>query len=839
VQNVRRQSECLSIELPALAVCRCLLLLAAVAGTGPLWASEAVPDTADVELYTQRIQPLLAARCYKCHGPETQEAGLRLDTRDGLESGGASGELVSGENPDDSLLLVAVSYRNEDLQMPPDAKLSQAEIDDLRQWVARGMPHPDAGRPPVKDRVEATAGKEPAAIPGADFWSFQPPAASPLPAVGGAEWCRTPVDRFVLAALEARGLSPMTDAGKRTWLRRVTLDLTGLPPTEEEVSDFLRDGSPDAEGRMIDRLLGSPHYGIRWGRHWLDVARYADSNGLDENIAHGNAWRYHDYVIDSMNRDKPFRQFLREQVAGDLLPWNGESQRHEQLIATAFLSLGAKVLAEVDELKMEMDIVDEQIDTFGRALLGLTLGCARCHDHKFDPIRTEDYYSLVGVFRSTRTMEHFKKIARWNENVIASVAERAVYEEYERKLKERRELIQRAVEEANQALLAKLGPDAKLPKNPDPMYPEAAREELKRLRDELEQWQKAAPALASAMGVSEGSAADAAVCIRGSHLTTGSRVPRGVPALLKNGWTEVAEGESGRRQLADWLVDARNPLTARVIVNRVWRWHFGRGLVETTDNFGNLGERPVNQALLDWLAVWFVDNGWSLKQLHRLIVNSSVYRQQSAAPGTQVTDPRTVADPDNQLLWHFPIRRLEAEALRDAWLAVSGQLDTAMGGLVLHVANREFLFDHTSKDNTRYDSRRRAVYLPVIRNHTYDLFQLFDATDATVPNGDRASSTVSTQALFLLNSPFVLECARELARQSMECRDESERIQRLYSRCLSRPATPRETERAVAFVSDFAAGLPVRAADQDTARQEAWTALCHTLLCSNEFLYVR
>jgi hypothetical protein len=410
---------------------------------------------------------------------------------------------------------------------------------------------------------------------------------------------------------------------------------------------------------------------------------------------------------------------------------------------------------------------------------------------------------------------------------------------YERKLKERKSLIQRTVEEANQSLLATLGTDAKLPKNPDPMYPEGTRAELKRLRDELEQWQKAGPVLTSAMGVSEGSAADAAVCIRGSHLTTGSRVPRGVPDVLKNGWSTVPEGESGRRQLAEWLVDVRNPLTARVIVNRVWRWHFGRGLVESTDNFGMLGERPVNQALLDWLAVWFVDNGWSLKQLHRLIVSSSVYRQRSATPGTAEADQRTLADPDNLLLWHFPIRRLEAESLRDAWLAVSGQLDTAMGGSLLHVANREFLFDHTSKDNTRYDSRRRAAYLPVIRNHMYDLFQLFDATDATVPSGDRASSTVSTQALFMLNSPLVLECARALASEALQIPDDTQRVQRLYSRCFSRPATGRETERAAAFVSDFIGGLPDGTADQDAARREAWLALCHTLMCSNEFLYVR
>jgi cytochrome c553/mono/diheme cytochrome c family protein len=812
----------------------CLLagLILALGGFARAEETPPADQAGDLEFYAARVRPLLEARCYKCHGPKTQESDLRLDTYAGLQRGGAAGELAVAGNPDQSLLLMAVGYQNEDLQMPPDAKLSDAEIEILRHWVARGMPHPDAGQGgrELARRVSRGSLEPP-------LWSFQPPVATSPPVSRNLSWSRTPIDQFVLAELEAHGLEPAPEADQRTLLRRVTFDLTGLPPSADEIESFLRDSSPDAYDRVVDRLLGSPQYGPRWGRHWLDVARYADSNGLDENVAHGNAWRYRDYVIDAWNQDKSFDQFVREQIAGDLLPAADDRVRRERLIATGFLSLGAKVLAEVDERKMEMDIIDEQIDTIGRTLLGLTLGCARCHDHKFDPIRTDDYYALAGVFRSTRTMEHFRKVARWNEQVIATARELSALAAHQRKLDEHKAAIQRVIETANQSLLASLGSGAELPKDAETHYSEATRAELKKLRSELEQCEKAQPALSSAMGVEEGTVADMAVCIRGNHLATGRVVPRGIPAALAVNAPAFSASESGRRELAEWLASPHNPLTARVLVNRVWRWHFGRGIVESTDNLGRLGDPPSNPELLDWLAVQFVRDGWSIKKLQRLIVRSATYRQMSA---TGAPAGSRIVDPDNRLLGHFPVRRLEAEVVRDALLSVSGRLDTAMGGSLLHVGNRDYLFDHTSKDNTNYDSRRRAVYLPVIRNNLYDLFQLFDATDATVPNGDRATSTVATQALFMLNSPLLLDCARALAREAEGwSQDRAERIRRLYERCFARPATADEIERAVAFVDDFGGRSPVFQCAGDDGGLEAWTALCHALLASNEFLYVR
>src|SRR6185312_1237908 len=346
------------------------------------------------------------------------------------------------------------------------------------------------------------------------------------------------LDRFILAELERRELRPAPPADKRTLLRRATFDLTGLPPAPEEIAAFLADESPDAFAKVVERLLDSPHYGERWGRHWLDIARYADSNGLDENVAHGNAWRYRDYVVAALNRDKPFDQFLMEQLAGDLLPPVEDlATKHERLIATGFLALGPKVLAEVDEQKMEMDIIDEQLDTFGRAVLGLTLGCARCHDHKFDPIPTEDYYALAGIFKSTRTMENFKKVARWHENPLPTPEDLARQAEYERLVAEQKQAISQFVAAADEQLKSAGGeaPATETAKDREARYPEETKAELKRLRDALAASEKQAPVMPSAMGVCEGEPVDVAIHIRGSHLSLGPVAPRHFPRVLLDG----------------------------------------------------------------------------------------------------------------------------------------------------------------------------------------------------------------------------------------------------------------------------------------------------------------
>ncbi len=687
------------------------IALLSVAAVPPAEAQEVVGSSAaGADFFEKEIRPILAEHCYGCHSAQSKRlrGHLRLDTREGWLQGGDLGPAVTPGDPENSLLISAVRHEDEFLKMPPKGKLDDRQIALLNRWVVMGAPSSrevaDAGRP-IDPRRSTEV--EPDQVP----WSFRPPVDPPVPEVADAAWPRNDLDRFILAGLEAKGLTPAPPADRRALIRRATFDLTGLPPVPEEIDAFLADESPDAFARVVDRLLESPHYGERWGRHWLDVARYADSNGLDENVAHGNAWRYRDYVVAAFNADKPYDRFVLEQLAGDLLsPSDSPVVEHERLIATGFLSLGPKVLAEVDEKKMEMDIVDEQIDTVGRTFLGLTLGCARCHDHKFDPIRQADYYALAGIFKSTRTMETFTKVARWHENSLASEEERSLHAEYDAKVAAKKKEIAQLVERQKQqeeAAAALAGETAAT---------------LKRLREELATLEKEAPELPTAMGVTEGNVADTHIHIRGSHLTLGELAPRRVPAVFATPEPPTfSDSQSGRLELAHWLVEEDHPLTARVMVNRLWRWHFGRGLVGTPDNFGRLGESPTHPELLDWMAHRFVDKGWSIKAMHRLILLSATYQMSSDFDANAAR-----VDPENRLLWRMNVRRLEAEPIRDALLAVSGRLDRRMGGSLLEVKNRAYFFDHTSKDATSYDSPRRSVYLPIVRNHLYDVFQLFD-----------------------------------------------------------------------------------------------------------------
>jgi mono/diheme cytochrome c family protein len=801
-----------------------LALLAACCGSRATLAADE-PNRAELlRHYESKVRPILLNRCAKCHGPDEQEGKLRLDSPAATLRGGAAGSPVVAGEPERSLLISAVNYKDDALQMPPEGKLPADEIAALVLWIKTGAVVPDEGGSPAPSKsVDDSHIEE-----GRKFWAFQPAKRHPLPAVSRPQWLNSAIDAFILSQLDAHQLTPNPDADRATWIRRATLDLTGLPPRPEEVREFTADDSPDSRVRALDRLLASPRYGERWARHWLDIARYSDSNGLDENVAHGNAWRYRDYVVQSLNEDKPFDEFLTEQLAGDLLatPENDLATRHERLIATGFLSLGPKVLAEVDERKMEMDIVDEQIDVVGRAILGLTLGCARCHDHKFDPISMSDYYALAGIFKSTRTMEHFKKVARWYENPIPTPEELAQKAAFDQQLTEKKQAIDQRVAEATATAKAALPAGQELPKDVELAFPEATRAELKKLRDELKAFEKTAPTLSTAMGATEGQVTDVAIHVRGSHLSLGQLVPRRFPQVMASASSaSLAPTQSGRLQLAQWLVSPDHPLTSRVLANRIWRWHFGQGLVRSADNFGKLGDRPTHPELLDWLAREVIDRRWSVKSTHRLIMSSSMYGM-SSAPQSRALE----VDPENQWYWRSSVRRLEAEAIRDSLLSVSGSLDLSMGGSLLHVKNRDYLFDHTSKDGTKYDSPRRSVYLPVIRNNLYDVFQLFDYADASVLNGNRDSTTVAPQALFLLNSDLVYRSSVEFAARARESTaDDAGRVESMYWSAFGRAPTAAETERAVAFVRQAA----------ESERDSAWAWLSQALLGSNEFIYVR
>jgi cytochrome c553 len=773
----------------------------------PALAVGAEATATGVAFFEQKIRPVLVQECYQCHSAEAKapKGGLRLDSRAGLLTGGDSGPAVVPGAVDESLIVEAL--RHEGLQMPPKGKLPDAVIADFERWIRMGAPDPRAGQAaPTKSDNDPDAA--------APSWAFQTPRHHEVPEVSDGDWPHSDIDRFLLAALEAKGLEPVRDADRLTLIRRATIDLTGLPPTLEEIDAFIADPAPapDALARVVDRLLASPRYGERWGRHWLDVARYADSNGKDENLTFHDAFRYRDYVIAAFNRDTPYDDFVREQMAGDLLPADDQAQQDEQLTGTGFLVVGPKVLADRDTEKRKMDVVDEQIDAVGRTFLGLTIACARCHDHKFDPIPTADYYALAGIFSSTRTLDGMKLnnpvVSGWMLRPLGAdgAARLAAQKEHQKALSALADRIKKA--------------QAKRKDHDDP----TTREELERLKAEQEALKAAgppAPPLVLAVR-DEDHPADVRINIRGNPRNLGPEVPRGF--LSRAGSTSVPAipaGQSGRRELALWLTDPANPLTARVMVNRVWQHLLGEGLVRTVDNFGRQGERPSHPELLDELALRFVADGWSVKRLVRSIMLSRVYQLAC------VEDPAAAqVDPEDRLLWRAHRRRVEAEVIRDAILAVSGRLDAAMGGSAV-ASLGERAIDNESKGGLATEGNtRRSVYLPVIRNDLPPVFEAFDFADPDVSTGKRDTTTVATQALFLMNSPFVMDQARLTARRLLALPlDDAGRLTDLFRHALGRPPTEVESQHAGDFLGD----------DPDL---DAWTEVCLAVFGCTEFRFV-
>lgn len=900
-------------------------------------AQEAPPRNAlapeKLEFFESKVRPILVQRCYECHSGQESNGGLRLDYREGLLKGGDSGPALQADEPQGSLLLRAIRYQNADLQMPPSGKLDASEIEVLETWVAQGAFDPRADLPSgSSDKPQGMS------IPdGRNFWSMMPLKPVEVPRAVDADWCRNPIDAFVLKELDSNGLRPSPESPRREILRRVTLGLIGLVPESQEYKAFEQDTAPEAYERQVDRLLSSEQYGVRFGRHWLDVARYSDSNGLDENIAYGNAWRYRDYVVEAFNLDKPFDRFIEEQIAGDLLP---DADRQSKT-ATGFLVLGAKVLAEPDRDKLTMDTIDEQLDTIGKAFMGMTLGCARCHDHKFDPIKQRDYYALAAILKGTKTFgdSNFGAIKHWNEISYANPQEKEQLKAIDAQIAEKngawnklkseaigklREQVRKQAADylavasklTSEATLnewAQVGEELKLhPRvlansrryldnhRQEPLFAKwhelaghgdhqairdyyqelferalgewekakAADAQVKKLEDStleaarvalgdvggflaipakmehaLDQeslvkihelaesarlFESAAPDETSVMGVADKGVVDGlAIHIRGSYRNLGDVVPRGFPeVMVSQGATPIfSRHSSGRLELARWLANATHPLTARVIVNRVWRWHFGRGLVESTENFGVLGDRPSHPELLDYLARWFIESGWSIKELNRLILTSSTYRMSSVHPEAQSA---LAIDPENRLRWHYKLERMDAEPLRDSILQVAGRLDCQLGGKSVPLRNRQFVFDHTSIDHTKYDSIRRTVYLPIIRNHLYSLLEQFDFPDPTMPVGSRNTSMVSVQMLLLMNADWIIDSASLLARRSQEFSSEpSRRIDWLFETVLGRAPKEHEQRR---FLDAISAG--------QASGEDPWVTLAHNLLICSEFIYV-
>ena len=1082
-------------------------------------------EAAKLKFFEAKVRPLLADRCYSCHSGERPKANLSLDTWEGVKKGAASGPAVIPGDPENSPLITAVHYDG-GTKMPPTGKLDASEIETLTEWVKMGAPWTTAKT--VETAKNASYIISPAQK---SFWSFKPIVRPAVPKVKNSAWVKTPIDAFILEKLEAKGLFPALAADRRTLIRRATYDLIGLPPTPAEIAAFVADKSPNAFAKVVDRLLASPHYGERWGRHWLDVVRYADSNGLDENLAFANAFRYRDYVINAFNKDKPYDQFVCEQLAGDLMKADDPDVRAERLTATGFLVMGAKVLAEQDKPKLVMDIADEQIEVTSKAFLGLTVACARCHNHKFDPIPTTDYYALAGIFKSTRAMKNLDFVSNWMERDVPTKADTAKAEQMKAELAAAQKMLEAEKTRANEALALSVHKDAakyllasaeiarqpgartlaETPANPgefrliieaetfvrgnalrdsdnygrgigvihtgasptdaewditppsagtyqlelryaaeeprpvkislngseirkdaagsvtggwfpehqkweaqavvtlkagknvlrierdgaiphidkialipvnagsgvmktaeqiakdygvkpeiaevwtkvleasakEPLFgawvafahlskddfahrafaltqriasgkdlpfapaplisrrfanfhPASLAEVAERyaalFQDTDAEWlsvRKANPAadklpdaeleavraalydpkglaqppkdavklyteadrktvetaeaavktadegmktaIPVAMAVEEGKIQDVRVHIRGNTLTLGEVAPRVFLSVIAGQHqTPIDDKRSGRLELAQWLISANNPLPARVAVNRIWQEHFGAGLSRTPENFGLLGERPANPQLLDWLAATFRQQGWSMKKMHRLIMLSSAYQEQVVS-----NQKAALIDPENRLLWRANRRRLEAEPFRDAILAVAGTLDPAMGGTLMKVKDYDYVTDDQSNVKTVYDAPRRSVYLPIVRNALFDMFQAYDVGDPSAVNAKRSTTTVAPQALWAMNSPFVLEQARHWAADLLKAEPtDAARVQTMYRRAFGRAATAPEVLRASGFIAKITPKLAVSEPDAEKRKMRAWQMLAQAIFASNEFIYV-
>jgi hypothetical protein len=823
-------------------------------------AGEPALTPEETTFFEQKIRPLLIERCYQCHSQAKQvKGGLKLDSRKGWQKGGDTGPAIVPGKPDESLLVTAIRYNDADLRMPPAGKLAEAEIALLEEWVQRGAPDSrDDSTPGAPSSANSAAART--------HWAYQPLREAATPAIRRGDWPLGDVDRFILAALEEKGLAPAPDADRYTWLRRVTLDLTGLPPTSAEIEAFVDDKSPHAWERVVDRLLASRAFGERWARFWLDLVGYADQIGSANNVPAEHAWRYRDYVIRAMQADKPFDQFIREQLAGDMLTAGSIEERQDQLTATGFLVLGNVNIVEADKLQMRMDLVDQQIEKVGKAFLGMTLNCVRCHDHKFDPVTLSDYYGLAGIFASTdstykeergvwssvlkaqlpETLEQFTRretARRAHDRKVAMVrGERTIAEAH---LKELESLIKAARENAAPPASG-ARPLAELEKDAAELAGK-----LKAIEQQLLHLAYLQPAPPLAFSVRESTEiADARMQVRGNPHVLGAPLPRGFVEVATHGSVPViGNSESGRLQLADWLANAASPLVARVTVNRLWQRLLGRGIVASVDYFGVRGEAPTHPELLDHLARQFIRDGWSQKRLIKSLVLSRTYRQ--GAEGDEASRQALADDPDNRLYWRMSPRRLDAEMLRDAVLAISGSLEECVGGPALAPEFIENVGGLDPKDvnpisfsltKFRADQQRvRSIYLPVVRSSEQrgpaDVLNFFDFAQPARLTGDRPTTAVASQALFLLNSPLLEDASQKLAAELLKdaaLMTDGARLGALYLRVINRLPTSDESDAASDFLSSASSAAGSDSAADKSAR---WQQLIHALLASNEFLF--
>ena len=793
----------------------------------------------DLQFFESKIRPLLVDKCYKCHSKDSDKVrgGLILDSKEGLLHGGNTGPAIVPGKPAESLLIQAVGYKDEDLQMPPKGeKLSDQQIADLTEWVRRGAPDP-------RSLAVGASGKTYGGV-GKNHWSFQPVTKPAVPEVQKKDWAKNPIDNFVLAKLEANGMTPNVPADKATLIRRLYFDLVGLPPHPSEVIAFAKDESPDAYAKLVDRLLASPQYGEHWARYWLDVARYSDTKGDapgQEDLRYPQAWTYRDWVIDAFNADLPYNMFIVAQIAGDRLNAWMENQKSKKKPATPNVAAKpAKLPASSDPVvelpKVEVtasrvetrpmlaaqgfltlgnqfngrkdDIIGDQIDVTTKAFLGLTVGCARCHDHKFDPIPTKDYYSLYGVFASSAqprelpTMQTKVPATTDYANYLAKLTE---LRKRETALQEERREFQRSAKGKSKAAIA-----ANTSRRETQQRLQRTAREISREIATLDMTHPGSPARANALfDVSavfpNQRAHDYPGLIRGEAQNRGEVVPRRFLEVLSPDPKKRPEWHSGsgRWELALAIADPKNPLTARVFVNRMWQQHFGVGFVPTPDDLGNMSQPPSHPELLDWLASTFVENKWSIKSLHRMIVMSATYQQSS-----QNNPKYAEIDPNNKLLWRYNLRRMDFEELHDALLAITGELDLTYGGKPVAISSENF-------------AKRRAIYTLIDRSNPPELLTQFDFPNPDTESGRRYETIVPQQALFLMNSPMVIETARKLVDRPAfaDLKNDQERVVLLYLAIFQRWPTRREVELGLQYVKSNPTGTELQLTAEMPAAQ--------------------
>ena len=818
-----------------------------------------------LDFFESKIRPVLIENCYRCHSASEQSVrgGLSVDNREALLAGGESGAAIVPGDLESSILWHAINYR--DYRMPPRGKLPPQVIDDFKTWIQMGAPDPRVNQGVVVNSKVTAEDIE----KGKSFWSFvQPKKVEPVVEKHQA-WGQTPIDRYVASKWEEQQIEPSEDCDPNTLVRRLTFDLTGLPPSPEQRAGFLRDwnaSEQDAIERMVDELLASEQYGQHWGRHWLDVARYAETSGKESDVTFPNAWRYRDYVIESFQKDKPYDRFIMEQVAGDLLAVSNDQQWNENLIATGFLAVGPKSLAEQNPRQFQADLIDEQIDTTTRVVLGLSVGCARCHDHKFDPIPQSDYYALAGIFQSTETFYGGSRSIRnrqpsdWIRLPIAdpesskSIMSPQDVADLKKELQER----QQELAEARRA--------QRTGANNAGLNANILDQIVSQIRDRIGSVDDQGRPVSVCMGVQDRTnARNARVLVRGEIDQQAQEVPRGFVQVLGNLPKQLSPKSSGRLELAKWMVSKDNPLAARVMVNRIWQHLIGKGIVREPDNFGVSGPAPTHRDLLDYLAIDFVDNGWSIKHMIRSIATSRVYRLSSAY------DPeRFEADPENLWIARANPKRLGAEAIRDSMLTASGSINlkpakssifASFGSALMGPngpQNVPLIFAANASSDDRIGNLRRllgggmrnptinqlevanyhrSVYLPVGRNVLPRALDVFDFADPNSVTGTREVSNTAEQALYMMNNPFVLELSDAFARRVMQStKDPQGRVDRAFQLAYGRSASTDEVNTSLRFLRRAKESQDQVPADE--ALFKAWSQLCQALMAAAEFRIV-